>query len=134
MGRAEKRRQLKEEFKRVKSPTYQYTKEQIDTLVQYEVDKRIADCKQDITDEAINTAMLLLFTLPMKVLMDNFWQKSARQKIPKFTELLLQCYNDWEDGKINMEEITNDLWKYGGIKLLEGEREVNTNGEGERHT
>ena len=122
MSRAEKRRQMKNGLKLEKTPTYQYTKAQIDALIQDEVDKRISECKRDITDEAVNTAMLLLFTLPMKVLMDNFWQKSAAQKIPKFTELLLQCYNDWEDGVLNMDEMKDDLWKYGGIKLLEGER------------
>lgn len=129
MTRAEKRRLMKDESKRTKTPTYQYTKEQIDSIIQTEVEKRIKDCKREITDEAINEAMLLLFTLPMKVLMDNFWQKSCSQKIPKFTELLLQCYNDWEDGKIDMNEMKEDLWNYGGIKLMEGERDT-TNVQG----
>lgn len=129
MTRAEKRRLMKDENKRIKTPTYQYTKAQIDALIQTEVDKRIQECKREITDEAINEAMLLLFTLPMKVLMDNFWQKSCGQKIPKFTELLLQCYNDWEDGKLDMDKMKEDLWNYGGIKLMEGERDT-TNVQG----
>ena len=68
--------------------------------------------------------MLLLFTLPMKVLMDNFWQKSCGQNIPKFTELLLQCYTDWEDGKLDMDKMKEDLWNYGGIKMMEGDRDT----------
>ena len=124
MTRAERRRLMKDEIKQIKKPMYQFTKAQIDAIVQTEVEKRIKECKQEITDEAINTAMLLLFTLPMKVLMDNFWQKSCSQRIPKFTELLLQCYNDWEDGKIDMNEMKEDLWNYGGIKLMEGERNI----------
>ena len=48
--------------------------------------------KEEITRQAINQAMLLLFVLPMEVLMDFYWKKSYAKKIPEFTNHLLDYY------------------------------------------
>jgi hypothetical protein len=117
MTRAEKRRLMKNDIKQAKTPTYQFTKEQIDVMIQTEVEKRLDEVKKEITEESITAAMELLFVLPMEVLMDNFWQKSYTQKIPKFTELLLDYYQAWENGELDMDKMKEDLWKYGGIRL-----------------
>ena len=53
--------------------------------------------------------------------MDNFWQKSYAQKIPKFTELLLDYYQAWENGELDMDKMKEDLWTYGGIRLQQVE-------------
>ena len=117
MTRAEKRRLMKNDIKQAKTPTYQFTKEQIDAMVQTEVERKLGEIKQEITEESIAAAMELLFVLPMEVLMDNFWQKSYQQKIPKFTELLLDYYQAWENGELDMDKMKEDLWTYGGIRL-----------------
>ena len=117
MTRAEKRRLMKEDNKQTKTPTYQFTKEQIDAMIQTEVAKKLDEVKQEITEESIAAAMELLFVLPMEVLMDNFWQKSYAQKIPKFTEMLLDYYQSWENGELDMDKMKEDLWKYGRIRL-----------------
>lgn len=121
MTRAEKRRLMKEENKQAKTPTYQFTKEQIDAMIQAEVERKLGEIKQEITEESIAAAMELLFVLPMEVLMDNFWQKSYAQKIPKFTELLLDYYQAWENGELDMDKMKEDLWTYGGIRLQQVE-------------
>ena len=121
MSRAEKRRLMKEQAKQIKTPTYQFTKEQIDAMINAEVEKRIDECKEEITEKTTAAAMKLLFTLPMVVLMDNFWQKSCGKQIPKFTELLLDYYQDWENGLLDMEEMEERVWKYGGIRLKQVE-------------
>ena len=121
MTRAEKRRLMKNDIKQSKTPTYQFTKEQIDVMIQTEVERRLDKVKQEITEESIAAAMELLFVLPMEVLMDNFWQKSYAQKIPKFTELLLDYYQSWENGELDMDKMKEDLWKYGGIRLQQVE-------------
>lgn len=117
MTRAEKRRLMKNDIKQAKTPTYQFTKEQIDVMIQTEVERKLDEVKKEITEESITAAMELLFVLPMEVLMDNFWQKSYQQKIPKFTELLLDYYQAWENGELDMDKMKEDLWKYGGIRL-----------------
>ena len=121
MTRAEKRRLMKNEAKRANPATYNFTKEQLDEYVQAEIDRKLSSIKQEVTDEAISAAMVLLFTLPMKVLMDHFWQKSYAKKIPKFTELILDYYNAWENGELNMDEMREDLWNYGGVRLKQVE-------------
>ena len=105
MGRAERRRSgLKNKVR-----TYTLT------------DVEIAKIKQEAVDEAINTAMTLLFVLPMEVLMDNFWKKTYAKKIPEFTEHLLEYYRAWQDGELDMDKMKEDLWTYGGIRLEESD-------------
>ena len=113
MNRAEKRRKDKAAAKSAKTATYNFTKEQIDAMIQSELDKRLELLRED----CVADAMLLMFTLPMMVLMDNFWKKTYARKIPEFTELLLQYYQDWEGGKLDMNKMKEDLWVYGGIRL-----------------
>lgn len=120
MGRAEMRRAAREKEK-AKTATYNLTREQLDILVKEEMQKHIGNMRQEVTDDAVNTAMTLLLTLPMKVLMDHYWTKSARQRIPQFTEHLLDYYQKWQAGEFEMDELQQELWEFGGIKLVEEE-------------
>lgn len=120
MGRAERRRTQKLEQKE-KTATYNLTKEQLDIMVREQVGKELERIKQEATDDAINTAMILLLTLPLEVLMDYYWQKSYASRIPKFTERVLEYYIMWQNGELDMDKLKEDLWEYGGVKLEEGE-------------
>lgn len=115
MGRAERRRAQKLEQK-AKTATYNLTKAQ--------VGKELERIKQEAMDDAINTAMVLLLTLPLEVLMDHYWTKSYAKRIPKFTELVLEYYERWQNGELDMEKLKEDLWEYGGVKLVESEGEA----------
>lgn len=79
--------------------------------------------KQEAMEDAINTAMTLLLVLPMEVLMDHYWKKTYAKKIPEFTELVLQYYERWQNGELDMDEMKKDLWEYGGVRLEEREAE-----------
>lgn len=103
MGRAELRRSKRDKDK--KTATYILTKEQIDQI------------KQEATDEAANIAFALLLTLPLEVLMDHYWTKTYRKKIPEFVNYILEYYRMWQDGEIDMEDLKKDLWEYAGIRL-----------------
>lgn len=120
MNRAERRRQEKE-TQRAKTATYNLTKEQLDKAIREGVGKELQRIKQEATDDAINTAMVLLLTLPLEVLMDHYWQKSYAKRIPKFTELVLEYYERWQNGELDMDELKEDLWEYGGVRLEESE-------------
>lgn len=106
MGRAEYRRQKK--IEKSNKATYVMTQEQIDNM------------KKEITEDAINTAMILLLTLPMEVLMDHYWTKTYAKKIPEFTDHVLEYYRRWQDGEIKLEDLQKDLWEYGGVRLEKG--------------
>ena len=97
---------------------------QLDAAVREQVGKELERIKQEATDDAVNTAMVLLLTLPLEVLMDHYWTKSYAKRIPKFTELVLEYYERWQNGELDMEKLKEDLWEYGGVKLVESEGEA----------
>ena len=111
MGRAERRRAQKLAQKE-KTATYNLTKAQLDAAVREQVGKELERIKQEAMDDAINTAMVLLLTLPLEVLMDHYWTKSYAKRIPKFTELVLEYYERWQNGELDMEKLKEDLWEY----------------------
>ena len=123
MGRAERRRTQKLEQKE-KTTTYNPTKAQLDAMVRKKIGDELTRVKQEATDDAVNTAMVLLLTLPLEVLMDHYWTKSYAKRIPKFTERVLEYYERWQNGELDMEKLKEDLWEYGGVKLVESEGEA----------
>lgn len=117
MTRAEKRRLQRDEAK--EQVAYTLTNAQLETMINDRLKKEVAKAKAEATNDAINAAMTLLLTLPMEVLMDHYWQRSYSKKIPEFTSYVLEYYQKWQDGELDMEELKKDLWEYGGIRLEE---------------
>ena len=120
MSRAELRRKQRENHK-ANTATYNLTKAQLNALVEQQIGDRIKQVKEQATYDAVNTAMVLLLTLPLEVLMDHYWQKSYEKKIPEFTAYVLEYYQKWQDGELDMDEMKEDLWKYAGFRLEESE-------------
>ena len=116
MGRAEIRRAMKNE-KKAKTATYNLTKAQLDAIVREKIGDEISKAKQEAADEAINTAMILLLTLPLEVLMDYYWKKTYVKRIPEFTDHVLEYYERWQNGELDLDKLKEDLWKYGGVRL-----------------
>lgn len=121
MTRAEKRRNEREENK--KTPVYNFTQEQLNEIIEKRIAAEIDKAKKEATEAAINKAMTLLFVLPMEVLMDYYWTEEAEytEKIPEFTEHVLEYYQMWQRDELDMEKMEEDLWTYGGIKFVEEE-------------
>lgn len=116
MNRAEMRR-MKRTQEKSRTATYNLTQEQLDAIVQEKIGVKIAETKQEIYEETVNTVLALVLTLPLEVLMNYYWPKSYRQKLPGFVDKVLEYYGRWEDGELDMDELKEDLWKYGGIRL-----------------
>lgn len=121
MKRSEIRR-TKREKEKTEIATYNLTEEQLNLMVQEKFSKELRRIKQEATDDAVNTALILLLTLPLEVLMDHYWTKSYAKRIPEFTDYVLEYYERWQDGELDMDKLKEDLWEYGGVKLEEGER------------
>lgn len=61
--------------------------------------------------------MVLLLTLPLKILITDYWPKTAYKRGHEFIEKVLDLYHRWENGEVDMEELRKDLWEYGGVRL-----------------
>lgn len=112
------RRAMRNE-KKAKTATYNLTRAQLDALVMEKIGDELEQTKKRIEEEAINTAMILLLTLPLEVLMDHYWPKSYAKRIPEFTNYVLDYYERWQNGELDMDELREDLWKYGGVRIEE---------------
>ena len=112
--RAEIRRIQREE-KKANTATYNLTQAQLDAIVNEKIGKKIAETKKEIYEETVNTVLALALTLPLEVLMDHYWQKSYRQRLPGFVDKVLEYYGKWQDGEI--DNLKKDLWEFGGIRL-----------------
>ena len=99
------------------NPKLALSKEDVKRIADKAWKDEVSALKKEIYEEARIEFMLGALALPMMVLMDHFWQKSYAQKIPKFTELLLEYFCDWENGLITNEKMAEDLWNYGGVRL-----------------
>lgn len=97
MGRAERRRTQKLEQK-AKTATYNLTKEQLNIAVREQVGKELERIKQEATDDAVNTAMVLLLTLPLEVLMDIIIGQRPTPSV--FRDLLNWFWNITNAGKM----------------------------------
>lgn len=116
MNRAEMRR-MKREQDKSRTATYNLTQEQLDAIVREKIGVKIAETKKEIYEETVNTVLALVLTLPLEVLMDHYWPKSYRERLPGFVDKVLEYYGRWEDGELDIDELKADLWKYGGIRL-----------------
>lgn len=100
-----------------KVKTYTFTDDQLAAYVKQAIEKELKDNHEEMMTDAINTAMVLLLTLPLEVLMDHYWKKSYEKRIPKFTQHVLDYYERWQNGELDMDKMKEDLWEYGHVRL-----------------
>lgn len=121
MSRAEIRRNKREVEKQQKEPRYWVTESQIREMAQRAIGDELEKARQSAIDDASNQALVLMFTLPMKVLMDYYWPKTCGRKLPDFTQHLLDYYDQWQNGELDIDDVRNEVWERGGVKLVEEE-------------
>ena len=115
MNRAERRRQAKAEKR--ENATYNVSRGQIRKIAE----EQLTEAYDDGFRNGMNKALTLMWCLPLMVLRDHFWQKTFKRQAKKFCEELFDLYSRWQDGELDILDIQEDLWEYGGIKLQEGE-------------
>lgn len=116
MYRAGKRRVKKEEHKK-ETATYNLTKAQIDREIEKSIGKKLEEIKMESTD----AAMILTLTIPIKVLVEYYWQNLSYEELKEetgiFAERMVDYYEAWQDGKIDILKLKDDLWNLTGIKI-----------------
>ena len=116
MNRAGKRRAEKEKRKRETS-TYNLTKAQIDREIEKSIGKKLEEIKMESTD----AAMVLTLTIPIKVLVEYYWKdlscEELKEKTSIFAERMVDYYESWQNGEIDILKLKNELWDLTGIKI-----------------
>lgn len=74
---------------------------------------------QRIKQEATLEALTLMFAIPVKVLKDEYWKKSYKQKLPEFVDKMFDIYHKIESGEVDINEMKDQLWEDAGIKFTE---------------
>ena len=120
MNRSELRKNKRNEIKD-NTKTYNLTKAQLNAMVRERIQSELDKVKKEATEDAVNTAMVLMLTLPLKVLMDDYWSGEQLEQIPEFTDKVIEYYEKWQNGELDIDKLREDLWNYAGVKL-EGEK------------
>lgn len=103
MNRAELRRQQRTSTKG--KATYTLTRKQIE------------DMKQEIYEKASKQALILMLAIPCEVLANDYWTKTAKQRLPEFVEKCLSLFSSFEKGAVTLEEMNEDLWELAGYRI-----------------
>ena len=104
MSRAELRRQAREAKK--KKAVYNLTEEQIE------------DIKHKATEEAIDTAFILMLGLPVMVLHDKFSLiRKKENRLENFTEAVLELYEAYNEDYLTLEDIKQVLKDEAGYEF-----------------
>ena len=71
--------------------------------------------------ESTDAAMILTLTIPIKVLVEYYWQNLNYEELKEetgiFAERMVDYYEAWQDGKIDILKLKDDLWNLTGIKI-----------------
>lgn len=82
----------------------------------------IQNMKQTAVSEAVDTAMILLLALPIKVLRDEYgW--GTKKRLPEFAEKLVDEYTSFNSDKQTLEEYAQMVYEYTGIKFEKNKEE-----------
>ena len=118
MNRAEKRRLLKKD-KKTNTVTYNLTQAQLDAAIEKGVRSKLNEMKDKVTEDAVNTAMALTLVLPMKVLMEHYWQNTYLKNLPEFADYLVNYYEKWQNDELDIYKMKEELWEYAGVRIEE---------------
>ena len=115
MSRAELRREKRENEK--KSKTFVMTAEELDK-VRHQEFARAKKILMDKNDELAEEILQMMLVIPTNILISDYWQKTAKKRIPEFVEQCISLYKAWEQGAVDMTEMQKLTEEYAGIKLV----------------
>ena len=90
--------------------------------------KMIAEKKsKEMEQEATERAFLYMLAIPLNVLVNDYWSKTAKKKAPKFIEDVMSLYDSVAEGVVTEKELAKLLYDYSGVKIsadwLKGEKD-----------
>ena len=86
----------------------------VDLLMVKESAKKAA---KTIEKEATERAFLYMLAIPLNVLFNDYWQKSAKKRAPKFIEDVMNLYDAVQQGVVSDKQLANLLYELAGVKI-----------------
>lgn len=72
---------------------------------------------KEMEDDAIEIAFLTMLAIPLNILVNDYWPKSAETRAPKFIKEVLSLFEVWEKGVVTNDDLKQLLQEYGGIDI-----------------
>ena len=69
--------------------------------------------EQDATEKAF----LYMLAIPLNVLVNDYWSKSAKKRAPKFIDDVISLCESVEAGVVTDKELADLLFEYAGVEI-----------------
>lgn len=123
MSRAELRRKQKEQQKQNKTYTLTALElEQLEQRIRREEQQKAKQILLDKTKELANQILVMMLVIPTNVLINDYWQKTAKKRIPKFINDCMNLYEAFTGGVVKMSEMVELTEQYSNVKLIYDEQ------------
>lgn len=119
MTRAEIRR--KEREKKKNKATFVMTYEELEKIRKQEYEKAKKEYEKK-NEEIAKTILKMMIVVPTNVLINDYWEKTARKRIPKFVEDCLSLYDSLSKGAVKMQELQDLTEEYAKIRLIDDKK------------
>lgn len=119
MTRAEIRR--KEREKKKNKATFVMTYEELEKIRKQEYEKATKEYEKK-NEEIAKTILKMMIVVPTNVLINDYWEKTARKRIPKFVEDCLSLYDSLSKGTVKMQELQDLTEEYAKIRLIDDKK------------
>jgi hypothetical protein len=86
----------------------------VDLMRMKEVAKKEA---KKMESDAVEKAFLYMLAIPLNVLVNDYWSKTAKKKAPKFIEDVISLYESVQAGVVTDEELAGLLSELAGVNV-----------------
>lgn len=66
---------------------------------------------------AIEKAFMLMIWIPINLLASDYWEKSAKKRIPEFTAKVMSLYESVQHGVVTYEDMALDIERLSGMSI-----------------
>ena len=67
--------------------------------------------------ESTERAFLYMLAIPLIILFEDHWQKTAKKKAPKFIEDVASLYESVQMGVVTEQQLADSLYELAGVKI-----------------
>lgn len=67
--------------------------------------------------DAVDKAFFYMLAIPLNVLANDYWSKTAKKKMPQFIKDVISLYDSVQEGVVSSEELASLLDDLAGVKV-----------------